>query len=47
MHVELDTPDATLRLAIPTTGTGERNTAKGSGLSGLRDRIEALGGTLE
>ena len=47
VHVELDTPDATLRLAIRDDGIGGADPAKGSGLTGLRDRIEALGGTLE
>ena len=47
MHVELDAPDATLRLAIRDDGIGGANPARGSGLTGLRDRIEALGGTLE
>ena len=47
VHVELDTPDATLRLAIRDDGIGGADPAKGSGLTGLRDRIEALGGTFD
>jgi signal transduction histidine kinase len=47
VHVELDTPDAVVRLAIRDDGIGGADPAKGSGLTGLRDRIEALGGTLE
>ena len=47
VHVELDTPGATLRLAIRDDGIGGADPARGSGLTGLRDRIEALGGTLE
>jgi len=47
VHVELDAPDATLRLAIRDDGIGGANPARGSGLTGLRDRIEALGGTLD
>jgi signal transduction histidine kinase len=47
VHIELDTPDATLRLAIRDDGIGGADPAKGSGLTGLRDRIEALGGTLD
>jgi signal transduction histidine kinase len=46
-HVELDTPGATLRLAIRDDGIGGANPARGSGLTGLRDRIEALGGTFD
>ena len=47
VHVELDAPDVTLRLAIRDDGIGGANPARGSGLTGLRDRIEALGGTLD
>jgi signal transduction histidine kinase len=47
VHVELDTPDTVLRLAIRDDGIGGADPAKGSGLVGLSDRIEALGGTLD
>jgi len=47
VHVELDTPDTVVRLAIRDDGIGGADPAKGSGLTGLRDRIEALGGTLD
>ena len=47
VHVELDAPDATLRLAIRDDGIGGSDAARGSGLTGLRDRIEAVGGTLD
>jgi signal transduction histidine kinase len=47
VHVELDTPDTVLRLAVRDDGIGGADPARGSGLTGLRDRIEALGGTLE
>jgi signal transduction histidine kinase len=47
VHVELDTPDASLRLAVRDDGIGGADPAKGSGLTGLRDRIEALGGRLD
>ena len=47
VHVELDTPDAVVRLAIRDDGIGGADPAKGSGLTGLRDRIEAVGGTLD
>jgi hypothetical protein len=47
VHVELDVPGATLRLAIRDDGIGGADPAKGSGLTGLHDRIEAVGGTLD
>jgi signal transduction histidine kinase len=47
VRVELDTLGATVRLAIRDDGIGGADPAKGSGLTGLRDRIEALGGTLD
>jgi len=47
VNVELDTHDAILRLAIRDDGIGGADPGQGSGLLGLSDRIEALGGTLE
>jgi signal transduction histidine kinase len=47
VHVQLDTPDTVVRLAIRDDGIGGADPAKGSGLVGLSDRIEAVGGTLE
>jgi signal transduction histidine kinase len=47
VHVELDAHDAVLRLAIRDDGIGGADPAQGSGLVGLSDRIEALGGALE
>jgi signal transduction histidine kinase len=47
VKVELDTRDATLQLAIRDDGLGGADLSRGSGLLGLSDRIEALGGTLE
>jgi signal transduction histidine kinase len=46
VHIELDAPDTTLWLAIRDDGIGGADPAQGSGLTGLRDRIEAVGGTL-
>jgi signal transduction histidine kinase len=46
VHVEVDARDTTLRLAIRDDGIGGANPAQGSGLVGLSDRIEALGGRL-
>jgi PAS domain S-box-containing protein len=45
VNVELDTPDAVLQLAIRDNGIGGADPRLGSGLVGLSDRIEALGGT--
>ena len=47
VHVELDTPDTVVRLAIRDDGIGGAVAAQGSGLVGLRDRIEAAGGTFD
>jgi signal transduction histidine kinase len=47
VNVELHTHDATLQLAIRDDGIGGADLSQGSGLIGLRDRIEALGGTLQ
>ena len=47
VHVELDTPDTVVRLAIRDDGIGGADPARGSGLTGLRDRIEAVEGTFE
>ena len=47
VQVELDVPDGTLRLAIRDDGIGGADPARGSGLSGLSDRVEAVGGTLD
>jgi signal transduction histidine kinase len=47
VKVELDTHDATVRLAIRDDGMGGADPGHGSGLVGLSDRIEALSGTLE
>jgi histidine ammonia-lyase len=43
----LDAPDATPRLAIRDDGIGGADPARGSGLTGLRDRIETFGGTFD
>jgi signal transduction histidine kinase len=47
VHVELGTSGPILRLAVRDDGIGGADSAHGSGLVGLSDRIEALGGTLE
>jgi signal transduction histidine kinase len=46
VHVELDARDTIVRLVVCDDGIGGAD-ARGSGLLGLSDRIEALGGTLQ
>jgi signal transduction histidine kinase len=46
VEVCADTEGQDLHLSIRDDGIGGADAAKGSGLSGLRDRVEALGGTL-
>jgi signal transduction histidine kinase len=46
VSVGLAGDDATVRLAIRDDGVGGADPARGSGLVGLRDRIEAVGGAL-
>ena len=47
VQVELRTHDAMVRVAIRDDGVGGADPARGSGLVGLSDRVEALGGTLK
>jgi signal transduction histidine kinase len=47
VKVTLDTRWAIARLAIRDDGIGRADPGKGSGLVGLRDRVEALGGRLQ
>jgi signal transduction histidine kinase len=47
VNVELQAYNATVRLAIIDDGIGGAERGPGSGLVGLSDRIEALGGTLQ
>ena len=46
IRVSVDQSDETLRLAIRDDGVGGADPSRGSGLLGLRDRVEALGGTI-
>jgi signal transduction histidine kinase len=46
VHVDADTDDDVLRLAVRDDGIGGADPACGSGLAGLHDRVEAIGGTL-
>jgi len=45
-HVDLEVRDVTLRLSIRDDGVGGADPAQGSGIVGLADRVEALGGTI-
>jgi GAF domain-containing protein len=45
VHVLVDLADGVLRLDVRDDGVGGADPARGSGLIGLRDRVEATGGT--
>jgi signal transduction histidine kinase len=45
--VDLEVPDSVLRLAVRGDGAGRADPDNGSGLVGLRDRVEAIGGDLQ
>jgi len=47
VNIELDTHETVLRVAIRDDGIGGADIRRGSGLVGLSDRVEALGGTLQ
>jgi signal transduction histidine kinase len=47
VHVALEAEDASLHLSIRDDGVGGAAPAQGSGLVGLRDRLEAVGGTID
>jgi signal transduction histidine kinase len=44
--IEVETRDGRLRISVEDDGRGGADPARGSGLHGLADRVEALGGTL-
>jgi len=46
-EVKARSDDGLLRVEIRDDGVGGADPGKGSGLTGLRDRVEALGGTIE
>jgi GAF domain-containing protein len=46
VHVDVDAAGAVMRLAVRDDGVGGANPARGSGLVGLKDRVEAIGGAL-
>ncbi len=47
VRIEVTTNDVTLMLAIRDDGVGGAHQGGGSGLVGLQDRVEALGGTIK
>lgn len=47
VHIDLEATDATINLSIRDDGIGGADPRRGSGLVGLRDRIETLGGSIE
>jgi signal transduction histidine kinase len=46
VHINLDREDSDIRLTVSDDGVGGADPSRGSGLTGLRDRIEALGGIM-
>ena len=47
VHVDLDAEDAMVKLSVRDDGVGGAHPEQGSGLIGLRDRIEALSGKID
>ncbi|HEY0448494.1 MAG TPA: GAF domain-containing protein [Actinophytocola sp.] len=47
VRVSLDQHDGLLQLSIRDDGVGGADPARGTGLTGLRDRVQALGGSIE
>jgi DNA-binding NarL/FixJ family response regulator len=45
--VDVESSDGVLQLSIRDDGAGGADPSRGSGLIGLTDRVEALGGTIE
>jgi signal transduction histidine kinase len=46
VDIELTLANASLRIAVRDDGVGGADTADGSGLIGIADRVDALGGSL-
>jgi signal transduction histidine kinase len=47
VHIDVQAEDSTVELVVRDDGVGGADPRRGSGLIGLRDRVEALGGTIE
>jgi len=47
VEIDLEAAESVIRVAVIDDGVGGANTERGSGLIGLRDRIESLGGSIE
>lgn len=47
VQVTVETQDVLLVLAVSDDGVGGADPGRGSGLLGLRDRVEAIGGRIE
>jgi signal transduction histidine kinase len=47
VEIDLEAAESVIRVAVIDDGVGSANTERGSGLIGLRDRIESLGGSIE
>ncbi|MFG2039994.1 DUF4118 domain-containing protein [Dactylosporangium sp. NPDC048998] len=47
VHVDVGTDDGVLQLSIRDDGVGGADPGRGSGLIGLKDRVEALGGQMD
>ena len=46
VQLDVEQADGVLRLCVRDDGIGGADLARGSGLIGLKDRVEAIGGTL-
>jgi signal transduction histidine kinase len=47
VYIDLTVEDATIRLSIRDNGKGGADLRRGTGLLGIRDRVEALGGRFQ
>jgi signal transduction histidine kinase len=47
VDVRVEADDGSIRISVKDDGAGGADPDRGSGLVGLKDRVEALGGSLE